>query len=188
MIPKSESNEMHMKYVTAALFGAFLATGSANAATCTHAGQGTVFTIEAAADVQCMNGNDTNTINASSEFFGLTGWTLAAKNEGGGDGNGQLSFSLAPVNGDQSGLWEILNPNNYANVFITLKAGTGFGAFLLDSGTEIAGDWSSSKELSHASIYYQGEPGGPAPIPLPAAGVLLAGALGALALRRRKRG
>lgn len=179
---------MRFSLISGAFLGAMLAAGAASAATCsvgTHNSDAT-FTITVAEASACQSGNDTNTIDADSLFFGLTGWALAAKNDDDAKGDYKLTFGDAPVNDQKSGLWKILNPDNYANVFLTLKAGNGFGAFLLDADTVMAGDWSSNKELSHASIYYQGSPM-PSPVPLPAAGFLLAGALGALALRRRKR-
>lgn len=177
---------MRMKIMGAAFFGALLAAGGASAATCTIMSQGTVLEITVAGTAQCVSGqNDTNFIDSSTEFFGLTGWILAEKSDG-PKGDHELTFGTLPVTGDKSGWWEILNPGNYENVFLTLKAGKGFGAFLLTPEAVMAGDWSSTKGLSHASIYYQGEPGA-APVPLPASGFLLVGALGALALRRRKR-
>lgn len=183
---------MNIKLLGAALFGAFLAAGGANAATCTvssgNGNSGASFEITVANVAQCQSGNDSNTIDGDSVFFDLTGWKLAAKNEDEEDeaADHALTFGLAPVNGDKEGLWEILNPDNYTDVFLTLKAGNGFGAFLLTSDTVISGDWWASKDLSHASIYYRGEPG-PAPVPLPATGFLLAGALGAMALRSRRK-
>jgi len=61
----------------------------------------------------------------------------------------------------------------------------GFAAFLLaDFINAVSGEWSvtESQSLSHVSLYAN-----VAPIPLPAAGFLLIGALGGLGLMRRRR-
>lgn len=174
--------------IAAALLATASMVTAAGAATCTVAGKsGASYTVDVAGATMCQTGNDTNQINASTSMFGLTGWMLADKNDDNTAGS-PLSFGTAPVNGTKSGEWSILNPAGYGNVFITLKAGNGFGAFLLDAATLMAGTWSTTKDLSHASIYYQGPAGAidVAPVPVPAAGFLLAGALGTLALRRRK--
>jgi hypothetical protein len=129
--------------------------------------------------------NDTNTIDSSFSLFGKTGWVLSDKNNS-SDGNGLIEFLTAPINGSESGDWAIDTLAGLTHVVITLKAGGGFGAFLLDLTVEnpLAGTWASTKGLSHASIYYNGTP---APIPLPAAGFLMLGALGGLAALRRSR-
>ena len=176
-----------MKYMTigAALLGGMMLAGGASAATCTVDGKsGATYTVTVAGSSACFSGNDTNTIETSTEIFGMTGWMLADKNDDNVVGS-PLNFELAPVNGAKSGTWSILNPDNYQNVFITLKAGNGFGAFLLSAAEFMTGDWSTTKALSHASIYYAGEPS-PAPVPVPAAGFLLLGGLGMLAFKRRK--
>lgn len=179
-----------MKYhvIGAALLGGLLSVGAASAATCTiktTGGQTNSYTVEVSSASECMTGNDSNQINESSVFFGLTGWKLADKNDDKSAGS-PLTFDLAPVNGTKSGSWSILNPDNYTSVFLTLKAGNSFGAFLLSASEFMSGTWAANKGLSHASIYYQGEPA-PAPVPVPAAGFLLAGGLGLLALRRRRK-
>lgn len=176
-----------MKYhvIGAALLGGLLSVGSANAATCTINGnQSTTYTVEVSGASVCSTGNDTNTITTSSNFFNMTGWTLADKNDDVTSGNQNLTFATAPVNGAVSGTWSISNPDNYTSVFMTLKAGNSFAAFLLDAATFMSGTWSSTRDLSHASIYYRGQP---APIPLPASGVLLLAGLAGLAVARRRK-
>jgi hypothetical protein len=147
-------------------------------------GPGATFSLSQAADVTCVAGkNDTNTIDAGYSLFGKTGWVLSGKTDG-ADGDGVVSFASAPVNGATSGNWAVKSFAGLKDVVITLKAGNGFAAFLLDTSTP-SGAWSSSKDLSHASIYYNGTP---APVPLPAAGWLLLGGLGGLgALARRRK-
>lgn len=138
--------------------------------------------------VTCVSqANDTNTINSSYSLFSMTGWTLAAKagDETGGDGN--VSFATTPVNGGSSS-WSLDNPNNYSNIFITLKQANSFASFLLDTTAPLSGLWSTSgpggsqQALSHASIYYQ-----ISTVPLPAGAVLILTALGCLGFARRRK-
>lgn len=160
--------------------------GSAGAATCSTGGGGSSATLSltAASNAECFLGNDTNTINSSFAVFGLTNWILADKNEG-PDGDQSIVFTQAgPVNDVKSGNWGISTLGTAANVMVNLKAGNGWGSFLVNS---LGGSWTSTKDLSHASIYYRA--GNPTtPIPLPAAGwMLLAGLGGLVAAKRRRR-
>lgn len=189
-------------FVVAASFAA-IGTG-ATAATCTGnwtAGgsdniQETEFTVNqttpdgaAVLDQYCVTTaddigeNDSETTVAG--LFGITDWSLATKNDD-GSGDGKLSFTVAPVNDDYSGTWEISNLDNYSSVMMVLKAGRTFGAFLLTAAEFMAGDWATSRELSHASVYYGGEPT-PAPVPLPATALLLLGGLGGMATMRLRK-
>lgn len=171
----------------AAAFAAF-AAAPATAATlgCATAGpgnSGASFTLGHAVAATCVSGrNDTNTIDANYALFGHTGWTLAAKTDGPG-GDGKVVFAIAPKNDTKAGTWKIGDYTGLEKAMITLKAGNGFAAFLLDV-KDLAGTWSSSKGLSHASVYYKGNP---APIPLPAAAWLLIGGMGMLAATARRR-
>ena len=174
-----------------------LVTGGANAATLTCStitkseNNDATFTLGNSTLATCLpidgesNLNDTNTIDADFSLFGKTGWVLSDKNDS-AEGNGIIEFLTAPVNGTKSGSWAIDTLAGLTHVVITLKAGGGFGAFLLDLtvADPLAGTWASTKDLSHASIYYNGTP---ATIPVPAAGFLLMGALGGLAALRRRR-
>ncbi len=178
----------------ALVLGAGLA-GTATAATlsCATEGKGkgnsgATFSLSNATAASCFSGNDTNQVDAGFSLFGKSGWMLSDKNDDATSGDGKAGFGFfQPLNGTKFGLWSIAGRDKVEDVAITLKAGSGFAAFLLDT-TALAGLWSSSKDLSHASVYYNGEPTPPAPIPLPAAAwMLLAGlgGLGAVARRRR---
>lgn len=151
------------------------------------AGQDVTYSVDLALDAACFEGNDTNQIDAGFILFGDPGWTLADKNDDGTSGDGALSFLTGPINRATSGAFKIGNPSLYEDVVLTLKAGNSFAAFLLDglSSDFLSGLWTSSKDLSHASVYYRGEPG-VAPIPLPAGAVLLGSALLGLAAWRRR--
>lgn len=172
--------------------GAGLAGASAQAATlsCSTEGKGNsgaTFSLGSALSASCFSGNDTNQIDAGFMLFGKPGWMLSDKNDDATSGDQAVTFGLAPANGSKSGPWSVNGYAGLTRVAITLKAGNGFGAFLVDTAS-LAGLWSSSKDLSHASIYYNGTPTPPAPIPLPAAAwMLLAGlgGLGAVARRRK---
>lgn len=93
------------------------------------------------------------------------------------------------------GSWSFLLPDAgagfaWTNVILAFKSGNGqlnpdWAAFLVPDGVT-SGDWaiSDKQALSHANLYAQKVP---ASIPLPAAGILLVGALGGLAALRRRR-
>ncbi len=171
-----------VKVFAGAALAAFVSVGAASAATCSiGTGGGAVgFTLTVSGAAECFAGNDTNTIDDAFEMFGMDMWVLASKNDS-GTGDQAITFTDAPVNGDFSGTWGISDISAFDKVVVTLKAGNFFGAFLV---TDTSGTWSATKDLSHSSIYYNGES---AIIPLPAAGwLMLAGLGGIAALRRRK--
>ncbi len=161
--------------------GLMMCASAASAATCSSGG--TTFSLFTPDDDACFAGNDTNNIDAAFVMFGMSGWKLADKNDG-PDGDGKVNFTGGVINGTKSGDWSIDKLLGTSKVVVNLKAGNDWGSFLVSS---LSGTWETSKELSHASIYYiDGD--AMAPIPLPAGGVLLLSALGcgAFAARRKK--
>lgn len=184
---------MYLKAFCAAAVLA-LAGGAASAATCTGSfgkSQTTTFTVNqlvpagSTVDAICVN-NSNDSEGAVSGLFGITDWMLGDKSGDENSGDGVVSFGTEFAGGSSSGSWDILNPDGYSSILFVLKAGNTFGAFLLDSATLMAGDWFTSRGLSHASVYYGGEPT-PAPVPLPASALLLLAGVGGLAALRRRR-
>ena len=121
----------------------------------------------------------------SSDPFG-TDYGLIDKSDDAGAG---LLDSLASLHGTLGGTFSI-DLTGLTDVILLFKVGGGnldpvYAAFLLaDFNGLVSGTWgvSGSNSLSHVSLYAN-----VAPIPLPAAGFLLIGALGGLGLMRRRR-
>lgn len=91
-----------------------------------------------------------------------------------------------------SGTWSVDSWAGIGQAMLVLKGGNGFAAYLLDLTAGLTGGWNTQAltvgrndnqpALSHVSLYTT-----PAPIPLPAAGFLLLGALGGLGVMARRR-
>lgn len=185
--------------ILSASLGALMALASASqAATCSI--DGVTFSLNIAVDSTCVAGNDlgANGIVANDlSMFGLTGWGIGDSTDASA-GDGSVIFASAPAVSTTGGTWSLQSYSGYDPLMIVLKSGTQYGAFLISeliSG--LSGTWGitqeqcnkkgcreTGKDLSHASVYYNGEP---SQVPLPAAGFLLIGALGGLAALRRKR-
>jgi hypothetical protein len=101
---------------------------------------------------------------------------------------GSLLSDMIALLGGTSGSFTI-DLTNIVNAILVFKVGQtpgpAFAAFAVESGM-VTGFWSTTPitggGLSHVALY-----GSVAPIPLPAAGFLLIGALGGLAALRRRR-
>ena len=190
---------MSLKLSIASIVGALCLATSASAATCSV--NSVHFTLTGSTGAQCMAGNDLNyakgIVTNDLEFFDFTGWKIGDSTVA-GFGDGFVNFLNEPVANTSSGSWSLASLKNMGSIMIVLKAGHQFGAFLLaDAADSLSGTWSVSRDrcdlrricttidkpLTHASIYYTT----PAPVPVPAAGLMLLGGLGGLAALRRKR-
>lgn len=140
-------------------------------------------------NVICQNGNPDYSGPVFQETFFGDVFTLAFKS---------TDFNLVKEKGDETvtfktfstgtvpGSWE-LNPvpTNVTEIIIGIKQGTTYAGFLVNS---LSGEWATGNdssrlksEYSHVDIWYR-----TAVVPLPAAGILLMGALGGLTLMRRR--
>ena len=157
-----------------------MAAGVASAATCVVAKPAVTYTVtQGLPDALnkgsfCQAGNDKNNLDTFVWTLGDSTDTIGAN----------FTISLSGQN------WSILNPLGYrgSSVLLTFNHSKTFAGFLLDLTKPLTGIWNTTgsvDDLSHASVWYRGSP--PAPIPLPAAGFLLLGALGGLAALRRRR-
>lgn len=189
---------MSIKLRVASIVGALFLATSASAATCSV---GVVhFSLDSATGAQCMAGNDLNgrgIVAKDLEFFSLAGWAIGDSTVD-GLGDGVANFLTAPAVGVASGNWSLASYKKRGSLMIVLQAFHQYAAFLMPAAAEsLSGTWNISydrcnargtcttyaKPLSHASVYYAM----PAPVPVPAAGLMLLGGLGGLAALRRKR-
>lgn len=191
-----------------------LEVNSAHAATCNF---GTEDDFTASADVwtstDCVGqldgndaiGNDDGAnvdLNNPGNFedgalFGSTNWSLDTKIEFAEDSSMSTSpegiLTVSNITSDLfEGEWNVTSWDGIDQAMLLLKGGDGFAAYLLDIGAGLSGGWTTlalsvgqndnQPALSHVSLYTT-----PAPIPLPAGGLLLITALGGLGIAARRR-
>jgi hypothetical protein len=206
---------IHWKTLTAAAAMAVgMFVGAAQAATCEY-GDATDFSLFQAdvyTSTACegmISGNDSAaTLNAydpdgpggnPAGIFGSANWVLTAKldmpNPLGSYTGGTVGIFSMTINADgKSGTWSVSSWLGIEAATLVLKGGPNFAAYLLDLTAGLSGEWRTdallvgnpqrpnTAGLSHISLYTT-----PAVIPVPAAGLLLLGALGGLAALRRRR-
>jgi hypothetical protein len=149
--------------------------------------------------IGCMFYSGTND-NAKNDIpdlnpFGIDDWVLADKSDSKSSGLFDLTVTLSDSK-KYLGSWSVDSFAGYHDVFITIKSGNGFAAYLLDT-SQTSGEWTtaalfptkkgSGKDLSHMSIFYSESSVTavplPAAFPLYAAGIAILGFLG---YRKRK--
>lgn len=187
-----------MKAILAALAVSLLATG-ADAATCSsyQAGKVSNSTCQVGSDIGNPGQNNDSTARVNSDLmFGFSDWTSLARDNGlNGTDTGPNTAALNMTGNVQSGSYAVSPVGVFNQLMLVFKSGNGrpdtYIGYLLSA---LTGTYTSpflndknnnSKDISHVSLY--GRTASVAPIPLPAAGILLMTALGGLVLARRRK-
>lgn len=145
------------------------------------------------------NNDNATTLNSygASGIFGTSNWVLNTKYEKDSASYGPSGLmTITNITGDFfQGDWTISSWSGVSAAVLVLKGGNGFAAYLLDISAGLTGQWitqvllnggGKQPQISHVSLYTSaGMP--PSSVPLPAAGLLMIGALGGLGLLRRRR-
>lgn len=203
------------RFKTAAIVataGVLLAGGGALAAPVTTLCPGTAatadrefsVTIEGPAAAGCVlwgagNVGTSNPSNPGDQAIaGVIGDSVLLDKSDGASQVAGFEITTDPLNSGLSGTWAIALPVDkiLTNVFLAFKSGQGqldpdWALFSLPDGV-LEGNWAiaaGEQALSHVNLYgtvASAPP--PAPVPLPAGGLLLLGALGGMAALRRRRG
>lgn len=132
-------------------------------------------------------GNDAN--QSLDGLFGEDDWFEIFKVDASSGTDGILTVTAAVD--QKSGTWSVTGWDGFTKVMAVLKGGSSFSAYLVDLSVT-SGTWNTlglakgngdpAPGLSHFTLYST-----VAPIPLPAAGFLMLGALGALGVAARRR-
>ncbi|MEH6477561.1 MAG: VPLPA-CTERM sorting domain-containing protein [Sneathiella sp.] len=188
----------------AAVIGATIllgATNSATAATCQFGSSiysgGNPGGADLTTSTACVlydGDNDTPAIVAANEPFGITDWVLADKTDDNSSGDQSIVLSTFTGAGTSDGSWGVSSFNGADSVFLTIKAGNGFAAYLLNLDFTTGlwttdnifpdGSENDGKDISHMSLYYSGTI---SVVPIPAALPLFGAALLGLAFLSRRR-
>lgn len=194
------TNKLKSIFVAAAI--AFAATGAAQAASVAVTQPVcSISSVTTSTACQTVLGNndsvaDMNGFNSGAGVFNVNNWIYGGKSAGTNDPKAPYNLVGSPVNA-KVGTWSVSTFNNYTKAALVVKAGSeAWVAYLLDV-TKLSGTWTTADilnsggkqpDISHLTLYVGGEQVDPvAPVPLPAAGLMLVGAIGGLAaLRRRK--
>lgn len=191
---------------SAIAFGLFASVGAVSAATVETCGNKSFSATQGAVDLSvtdsgsiCGNqGGNLGNSTGGNSLISAAGWTSGAEVQGSDpenstdEGDGRLTLNIGD-NANNLNVWEILNPFGYSMLGLSIKHGNGFAFYVLDAGEALSGDWftydgvngAEGNAFSHINAWYKGAPSA---VPLPAAGLLLIGALGGIVgLRRRRR-
>ena len=136
-----------------------------------------------------------NTVGGTG-LFGTNTWTLNSRYDANGSYGPNGILSISNVSSDMlMGDWAVSSWSGITSAMLVLKAGNGFASYLLDLTAGTIGQWATlaltnnggnQPAISHISLYTTSSTP-PAPVPVPAAGLLLMGALGVLTVARRRR-
>lgn len=179
---------MNLRTLALAAGVAFFATG-ASAATCTF-NESRIELDPTTANTSCGPQQPSYAGDiVDRTFFGETYRLSSKSDETKGDGAVQITDGLDDENTLDT-TWGIGNFGNFVSVLIGIKQANGYALFELAAasgtwGVFNAGTNDRTNDISHWDVWYRDQT--TTPIPLPAAGFLMLGALGVLGVAARRR-